>query len=235
MLLVIFEIGGTLLSILHAKTVLNSVDETIAMSEEVKRKLFTKKAEIQHTNETIKAFDVVNNIKANNNSIRTLEIESKIKEDELYLLEARRLADTEVNNSKLELENKIRELEIHQNKKMMLAINKRLDNINTIDTVITNESQTVAPATATSRKIGFNVNDNYEIVTRMFQGGLVSAGDKLTPRAKVITVNNRSENERVTKIYNTLADNGIIERVGNKGYFAKADYQTALNTIRGEL
>jgi len=233
MLLVIFEIGGTLLSILHAKTVLNSVDETIAMSEEVKRKLFTKKAEIQHTNETIKAFDVVNNIKANNNSIRTLEIESKIKEDELYLLEARRLADTEVNNSKLELENKIRELEIHQNKKMMLAINKRLDNINTIDTVITNESQTVAPATATSRKIGFNVNDNYEIVTRMFQGGLVSAGDKLTPRAKVITANNRSENERVTKIYNTLADNRIIERVGNKGYFAKADYQTALNIIKG--
>jgi len=75
------------------------------------------------------------------------------------------------------------------------------------------------------------VNDNYEIVTRMFQGGLVGAGDKLTPRAKVLTANNRSENEKVSKIYNTLVDNGIIERVGNKGYFAKADYQSALKAI----
>jgi len=100
MLLVVFEIGGTLLSILYAKTVLNSVDETIAMSEEVKRKLFTKKAEIQHTNETLRAFDVVNNIKANNNNIRILEIESKIKEDELYLLEARRLAQLKIRSRK---------------------------------------------------------------------------------------------------------------------------------------
>ena len=84
---------------------------------------------------------------------------------------------------------------------------------------------------APTRQIGFKANSKEEIVTRLFQGGAVEADEKLTTKEKVVGKASRSRNEAVSEVYKILVNNGAIKRDGNKGYFAKTDYQTALRML----
>ena len=81
------------------------------------------------------------------------------------------------------------------------------------------------------RQIGFRANSKEEIVTRLFQGGAVEENEKLTTKDKVVGKPSRSRNEAVSEVYKILVDRGAIKRDGNKGYFAKTDYQTALKML----
>jgi len=82
-----------------------------------------------------------------------------------------------------------------------------------------------------TRQIGFKANSKEEIVTRLFQGGTVEPNEKLTTKDKVVGKPSRSRNEAVSEVYKILSKQGAIEREGNKGYFAKTDYQTALKML----
>ena len=87
------------------------------------------------------------------------------------------------------------------------------------------------PKEVIERQIGFRTNSKEEIVTRLFQGGAVEKDEKLTTKEKVVGKSSRSRNEAVSEVYKILVNKGAIKRNGNKGYFAKTDYQTALKML----
>lgn len=112
----------------------------------------------------------------------------------------------------------------------MMQMNRVLQMVNSSTVPTMNISQEVAEHQP-QREIGFRANSKEEIITRLFQGGAVEADEKLTTKEKVVGKPSRSRNEAVSEVYKILVDRGAIKRDGNKGYFAKTDYQTALNLI----
>jgi len=50
------------------------------------------------------------------------------------------------------------------------------------------------------------------------------AGDKLTPKTKIININKRKEVEQMSMMYKALVNAGYAELRGNKGYFALVDF-----------
>ncbi len=81
-----------------------------------------------------------------------------------------------------------------------------------------------------SRQMGFIQNDN-EIVMALYRGGDVKEGDKLTPRSQIINTNSRKESDKLKYIYNELVEGGVIQRNGNKGYYAVGSLEDALQAI----
>ena len=81
-----------------------------------------------------------------------------------------------------------------------------------------------------SRQMGFIQNDN-EIVMALYKDGEIKEGDKLTPRSQIINTNSRKESDKLKYIYNELVEGGVIERNGNKGYYAIGSLEDALQAI----
>jgi hypothetical protein len=232
-LLVIFELGGTLLSVLYKKTIISGVDETVAVTEEVKSRLYTKKAGLEETTNRLNAFRVADNIKANHNSIKMIELESKVKEDEIILLEQARMAEMKVANKELELKAKLAELEELKHSKVIEAIEKEIRQIKTISgSFVVNSSECINDKT--QRRVGFvtSLNDE-DYITALYANGIIKEGDKLTPKSKVINPNSRREDEKIRAIYNKLLESDVIEYKPSQGYYARADYETALRAING--
>jgi len=94
------------------------------------------------------------------------------------------------------------------------------------------EYQTEEP----KRQIGFSVTDTKEsMIQALYADGAISVGNKLTPKSSIVNTKKRQENQRATNYYKEFERLGIIENRGlgrNGGYYAVADYQTALSTIR---
>lgn len=62
-----------------------------------------------------------------------------------------------------------------------------------------------------------------EILLRLWNNGKVKAGDKLTPKTKVINIKRRKDVDVLSAVYNKLVTNGYAELRGNQGYFALVD------------
>jgi len=235
-LLVIFELGGTLLSVLYKKAILLGVDESVAVTEEVKSRLYTKKASLEERTNTLNAFRVADEIKSNHNSVKLIEFESKVKEDEIVLLERARMAELAVANRELELKAKMAELEELKHSKVIEAIDKKIAQIQAIEAPLIITEHTKEYVTKPQRKMGFVANMREgDIVRALYAGGEVKEGDKLTPKSRVINPNSRREDEKIRAVYNKLLEDNIVEYRPSQGYFAKADYQTALNLVGGEI
>ena len=229
-LLVIFEVGGTLMSILHKKTILLGVDETIATAEEIKQRLYSKKAGLEETTNRLNAFRVADEIKANHNAITLMELETKIREDELILLERAKLAEIDTRNKELELKAKIEELEGLKYSRMVEAIDQKINQIQAIEAPLIISEYEDSP----QRKMGFVANLTQEdMVKALYANGEVKEGDKLVPKTKIINKNRRREDEKIRAVYNQLLESGIVEYRPSRGYYAKADYETALKAING--
>ena len=76
-----------------------------------------------------------------------------------------------------------------------------------------------------------------QVLQALYNNGAIGAGNKLTPKSSIVNTKKRQENQRATNYYKEFERLGIIENRGlgrNGGYYAVADYQTALNTINSD-
>jgi DNA-binding transcriptional regulator YhcF (GntR family) len=71
------------------------------------------------------------------------------------------------------------------------------------------------------------------MLTKLYADGTIEGGEKLAPKSAVVNVKRRAENQKLTDFYKVLERNDIVEFKRGVGYFAKTDYQTALNLIDG--
>jgi hypothetical protein len=221
-MLVIFELGGTLLSVLHKKTILGGVDESIAVTEEVKNRMYSKKAGLEETTQKINAFRTADDIRANHNAINIIELESKVKEDEIVLLERARMAELGVANKELELKVKMSELDTLKHEKVIQAIENKIKQINTIN-MPSHDTQIPLINNETTRKMGFSVaqSDNLtkdELIGIVMNG--LNDGDKLPPKSKLIDMSSRTQKEVYENAMKELVSSGQIELKKGRGYYA---------------
>jgi len=82
------------------------------------------------------------------------------------------------------------------------------------------------------RQIGFKAPNKEQMLTALYADGTIAPSEKLAPKSLVVDVKKRVENQRLTDFYKELEQNDIVEFKRGLGYYAVADYQTALSTIR---
>ncbi len=222
-MLVIFELGGTLLSVLNKKTILSGVDETIAVTDEVKSRMYSKKASLAERSNTLNAFRVADDIRANHNSIKLIELESKVKEDEIVLLEEARMSELSVANKELELKVKLGELDTLKHDRVIQEINHKIEQMRTIDiTPYSNQDNYIAPQP--SRKMGFNTNvaktDNMtkDDLKSIALNGIDENG-KLPSKSKLIDTNSRTQKTTYEEAMKELTNSGQIEFKVGRGYY----------------
>jgi DNA-binding transcriptional regulator YhcF (GntR family) len=141
------------------------------------------------------------------------------------------MAELEVKNRELELKAKMAELEELKHKKVIEAIEAKIEQIKAIDTpYIYKELNTEKP----KRTMGFVANLNQEeIVKALYAGGEIKEGDKVISKTKIIDVKSRTQDRAYKEVVKKLSDSGAIEFKRGYGYYAKADYETALKAING--
>jgi hypothetical protein len=86
-----------------------------------------------------------------------------------------------------------------------------------------------------TRKIGFQTPSKKEMITALYADGTVTAGEKLAPKSLVVDVKKRVENQKLTDFYKELQEQNIVEFKRGMGYYAVADYQTAISCIKGVI
>ena len=97
-------------------------------------------------------------------------------------------------------------------------------------------TEPIAIPTPQKRKIGFDTQSvsKEKMIQALYKDGGVSSGEKLASKNNVVNTKKRQENQKLTDFYKELVEDGIVENRGlgrNGGYYAIADYQTALNSI----
>jgi hypothetical protein len=226
-LLVLFEIGGTILSIRRKKIILNGVDKTIAVTEEVKSRMYSKKAGLDETTNKLNSFRVANDIKANHNAITLIELESKVKEDEILLYEKARMSEIEVANKELELKVKMGELGSLKFDRAIQNIDAQIAQIKAIDINPINQNPQISTTPPPSRKMGFNTNvaksdsmTKDDLINLAMDG--VGEGDKLPPKSKLIDTSSRTQKTVYEEAMKDLVNSGRIELKKGRGYFATA-------------
>jgi DNA-binding transcriptional regulator YhcF (GntR family) len=73
------------------------------------------------------------------------------------------------------------------------------------------------------------------MITALYADGTVTAGEKLAPKSLVVDVKKRVENQKLTDFYKELQEQNIVEFKRGMGYYAVADYQTAISCIKGVI
>jgi len=82
-----------------------------------------------------------------------------------------------------------------------------------------------------TRQIGFKALNEIEKVEKLWNHGKVEEGQKLVSKTALIDVKNRQENQAMTDFYKRLEEFDIVEFRRGVGYFAKADYDTAISLV----
>lgn len=233
-LFIILELSGTVFSVLHNKEILEGVGEEIAMTEEVKSKLYSTKTAMKERNSNIKSFEIRDSIRENRNAVEMAEYEAFVKRENLRLQEIAINSKIELENSHLKLEAKINELDIVKHNQTLKAIDEKISQVlliqNTVD-IVPMRREEFDPKY--KRKIGFSPNSKEELVKALYRDGEVTEGGKLTPKSHIINKNNRKEDEQLRSLYNVLQESNMIQFKPSYGYYAVADYETALSTIKG--
>lgn len=83
-------------------------------------------------------------------------------------------------------------------------------------------------------KITKETNSNLDvetIVRKLWKNGAVKKGDKLLPKNQTINIKSRTQTKLLTSIYKEMVELGYAELRGNKGYYAKIDYNDILEAI----
>jgi len=81
---------------------------------------------------------------------------------------------------------------------------------------------------------GKNKKNKEEMINALYKSGAVQEGEKLAPKSAVVNIKKRQQNQILTDFYKELEQLGVVENRGlgrNGGYYAVADYQTALNKL----
>ena len=220
-MLVIFELGGTLLSVLHAKTILSGVDKTVAVTEEVKTRLYTKKSGLEETTNRLESFRVADDIRANHNAVNLITYESAIKEDEIILREKAKLSKYKVANKELELEVKMAELEELKHDKTIEAINLKIAQIKAIDITPINITTTQTPQVEKpQRKMGFVANGSKDDLIKAILDSADSKG-KVIAKSKLINIRDRAECKLYKEAVTELQQEDMLEYKNGYGYFLK--------------
>jgi len=232
-LLVLVEVSGTVFSVLHDKSILNGVGEEVAMTEEVKSRLYSTKVAFEERNNNIKAFEVRDSIRQNKDAVVMAEYEANIKSENIKLREVATHKQIELENSQLQLEAKMNELEIFKHQSTLKAIDKKIEQVmlitNTIDMGIINKNPT---STKRERVIGFDTHaTGVDIVAKLYSDGKLKAGDKAVSKTQIIDTNNRSQDRVYKETTATLLENDVINYKAGFGYYLTADYQTALSVV----
>ena len=126
---------------------------------------------------------------------------------------------------------------IAENKReTMQQMNKVLQMINssTVPTLDIKQVQTVAQYQdeKPKRQIGFKAQNKQEMLQALYRNGDITEGEKLAPKSEIVNIKKRQENQRITDFYKELEELGVVEHRRGRGYYAVADYQTAINSIR---
>jgi len=219
-LLVIFELGGTLLSVLYKKTVISGVDETVAVTEEVKSRLYTKKAGLEETTNRLNSFRVADDIRANHNSIKMIELESKVKEDEIVLLEQARMSEYKVKNKELELKAKMAELEELKHDKTIEAINLKIAQIKAIDITPINTPTATPQVQKPHKQMGFVASNSKDDLIKAILDSADSKG-KVIAKSKLINIRDRAECKLYKEAVTELQQEDMLEYKNGYGYFLK--------------
>jgi hypothetical protein len=229
-LLVIFELSGTLMSVLYKKTVITGVDETIATAEEVKARLYSKRAGLEETTNRLNAFRVADEIKANHNAITLMELETAVREDELLLRERANNSKIKAGNKELELLEKMQELEELKYQKMINAIEAKIERINAIDTPIIKRANS---DTDEKKPIGFRFDDDVapvQIVNAILDS-VEKAGDKTPPKSSLIDTRSRRQKEAYETAMRSMMKMNVVDYYAGKGYYMAVDKETAHNLL----
>jgi hypothetical protein len=81
---------------------------------------------------------------------------------------------------------------------------------------------------------GKNKKTKEEMIIALYKDGAVQEGGKLAPKSAVVNTKKRQQNQMLTDFYKELESLNVVENRGlgrNGGYYAVADFQTALNKI----
>jgi len=166
--------------------------------------------------------------------VKLIEFESKVKEDEIVLLERARMAELAVANRELELKAKMAELEELKHSNPLEAIDKRIAQIQAIEAPLFVAEQKEYDVTRPQRKMGFVANMREgDIVRALYADGDIKEGEKVVSKTKIIDVKSRTQDRAYKEVVKKLSDSGVVEFKRGHGYYAKADYETALSVIGG--
>jgi len=126
---------------------------------------------------------------------------------------------------------------IAQNKRdTMQQMNQVLQMINssTVPTLGTKDVQAVVhhQEEQPKRQIGFQAQSKEQMIQALYRNGDITEGEKLAPKSEVVNIKKRQENQKLTDFYKELEQLGVVEHRRGRGYYAVADYQTAINNIR---
>jgi len=227
-LLVIIEITGTLFSVLHNLEIINGVGKEVAMTEEVKSRLYSNKVAFRERNNNIRAFEVRDSIEENKRAVEMAEYETRVKSHNLKLREIAITKEVELENSNLELQAKLQDLDIFRNQKTIEAIDNKINQVKQIANF--NQSVINPKKINTSHSIGFrDTLSKVDVVKALYDNGNLKIGDKATPKGEII--NTRSESDTYRATTSELMENGILEYKSGYGYFITGDYNQALQII----
>jgi DNA-binding transcriptional regulator YhcF (GntR family) len=82
------------------------------------------------------------------------------------------------------------------------------------------------------RRIGFQTQSKEQMIQALYRNGDITEGEKLAPKSEVVNIKKRQENQKITDFYKELEQLGVVEHRRGRGYYAVADYQTAINSIK---
>ena len=81
------------------------------------------------------------------------------------------------------------------------------------------------------RRMGFVANKE-EIVSKLFDGGNLSNGDKLIGKADVVNIKDRSQEKLYREVLQELKNEGIVTYAVGTGYTANSSYKNALTALK---
>jgi len=81
------------------------------------------------------------------------------------------------------------------------------------------------------RRMGFVANKE-AIVSKLFDGGNLSKGDKLVGKADVVNIKDRSQEKLYREVLQELKNEGIVTYAVGTGYTANSSYKNALTALK---
>ena len=220
MLLIIFELGGTLFSILGKYNTNKSVSSDIMLTEEVMETSYNNQSAREETKTRNKAFTVANDVTNNHVNLHVAQSDLSVRNDKIII-------DTELTNIEIEYKSKYDELLIKRREFDTERMNREIDNINSamanIKTIDVNTYRAVEHQSEDSRKIGFNTNMTKDDIKTMALSSIDEDG-KIRPKSKLIDITNRSQKNIYENAMKELTNSGQIELIIGRGYYKTYDY-----------
>ena len=239
-LLVIFELGGTITSILSKRVVLNGTDENLATIEAVKNQMLDNKSALDYSRRKTKVFELKNQIETVDTNLKIAEKHTEVTREQMKVEEELIQAEEKLNNKKNELLAKRYELQSKQIELIIDDTKKEIEKINDTIHFINNKNYIdidIEQGENMNRKIGFALNelDKEKAIRELYKNGEVKEGDKLTPKHKIVDVSKMKNNKFMVDLYKELQNRGHIQYMGvgrTGGYYAISNLNEVLKDLK---